>query len=130
MSMPRAWGGWLAAVVVAGLLAMHGAAGDHGTAVMTDAVTLSMSAPNFPSAAAVQSQPTSHPPMTAASVGMGAHAMTLCVALPVTVVLLAVVAGYLTRRRRDASTRRWCRPVADARAPPCPPPHVRGVCLT
>ena len=130
MTAPRSWQGWLAAIVVAGLLAMHGVAGDHGSTVMTTTPTLSMPAPMFAGSVAIQPEPTPRPSATVSSAGMGAHAMTLCVALPVTFLLHAVVVGYLTRRRRDTSTRLWCRPVRDARAPPCPPPHVRGVCLT
>ena len=130
MTAPRSWDGWLAALVVAGLLAMHGAAGDHGTTAMTTAPMMSMPAPRYASSVAIRPEPTPRPWATVAPAGMGAHAMTLCVALPVAFVLLVIVVGYLTRRRRDMSTRLWCRPVPDARAPPCPPPHVRGVCLT
>ena len=129
MTLPRSWDGWFAAIVVAGLLAMHGAVGNHGTTVMTPAPSWSMPA-HFAHGVGVRPEPTPQTSASVASADMPTHAMTLCVALPATFLLIALVVGYLIRRRHDASTRSRWQPIRDARAPPCPPPHVRGVCLT
>ena len=122
--------GWVAAVVVAGLLGMHGAAGGHGATAMTTSATLPMLAMSPGVGVGSATEQMAHPSATGASTGMGAHAMTACVALPVTFMPFAVVFACLTRRRHDVSTPPCLQPVRDARAPPCPPPLVRGVCLT
>ena len=131
MSSRDRWSQWVASVVVAGLVAMHGATSNHGTGLMSTSPTLTMPAPNPTVRGAAPMEPTTQPSTTVAVHGMGVHAMTLCVALPVTFLLLAaLVVGYRSRRRHGASSPRWGQLLREARAPPCPPSHVREVCLT
>ena len=127
MSTRSRWSRWIAAVVAAGLLAMHGAAGDHGSTAMGPSMT--MVATHDAGLDASRSTST-RPAVLPAPRHMTVHAMMLCVALPVGFLLLILAVTLLSRRRRQPSFARWWRPIRTARAPPCPPPHVRGVCLT
>lgn len=130
MSPPRHRSGWIAALVVTGLLAMHGAAGNHGSTAMAASASVAMSQTSPASGVNAPMPATAQPPLTVDADGMYAHAMTLCIALPAGFALIILAVAYLGRRRHQAASHRWARPVRDARAPPCPPPHVRGVCLT
>ena len=121
---------WLAMLVLAGLLAMHGAAGQHGAS--------GMSMPTGVRAAATMMSPTASHGVDAGLAHHGAlavssmvgHTSQTCVALPVVLWLLVVATATLVRRR-DATAASLSRLGArTARAPPCPPPQARGVCLT
>jgi hypothetical protein len=123
---------WLAALAVAGLLVMHGIAGNHGDAL--PAATPQMTVAHTTGAHETNVSTTSVAPTARLAVRadtMNMHAMTSCVALAAATVLLIVAASYLARGRTDAHIRaRQRRALTVARSPPCPPSFVRGVCLT
>ena len=130
MSSRSRWSGWLVAVVAAGLLAMHGVAGNHGSTDMAMSMTAMASPMSHEVGIKAATLHSGRPVAGSASSDAAAHVMTLCVALPVGFALLILAVAHLVRRQRGASPRRSWRPIRDARAPPCPPPHVSGVCLT
>lgn len=130
MSTRSRWSGWLVTVVVAGLLAMHGVASSHGSTDMATSMTAMTSTTSHVMDIEAATLTSGRPVAGSASSDAAAHVMTLCVALPVSFALLILAVAHLVRRQRRVSPRRSWRPIRDARAPPCPPPHVRGVCLT
>ena len=118
------------AAVVAGLIGMHGLGSGHGVMSMAPA-------PSMTSASSVTTVPmTVHPavpPTSAAAAAAAAHvmaAMGLCVALPAGFLALVILGAVLIRRHRERSGAPWRARRRAARSPPCPAPHVRGVCLT
>jgi hypothetical protein len=120
------------AVVVSGLLAMHGFTSGHALTA-TASMSGAMLALHSPATASMSSDPTSGHP--AVAIPNAAHAMAsmgMCVALPVLFLALFGSAVPVTRRRRlpelTASIPR--RRYGIGRDPPTPPPSTFGVCLT
>ena len=121
---------WLAMVVTVGVLAMHGAAGEHGASGMgMPAAVGTAAALPLPAAMHGVDMGVARQPALAAASTSG-HAGQLCVALPVLLWLLVATTATFVRRRGAMTACRSRIGVRPARAPPCPPPQARGVCLT
>lgn len=120
-------GRWPAVIVVAALLAMHGMVNDHSSGVATMSVRVAMS--HQPHMAGVAGPVMPAAPAATATHTMSGTEMCLALAALLLVMLLAAMSAVRRRSQRRRSHRgvEYRRP---GRGPPCPPPHVRGVCLT
>ena len=125
--MHRRLYGWAIAAVVAGLIGMHGLGSGHGVMSMAPATSM-------PAASSMTIMPATLARMVTRAPSAGpAHpttAMAPCVALPAGFLALVIVGSVLIRRGRERSGATWRARRRAARSPPCPAPHVRGVCLT
>ena len=119
---------WLPIVVAAATLAMHGLANEHTTA--TAPMSMATATSPLMHTAASSSTLTGEPSVTDAR----SHVMSMlgaCVAtVPVLFFLLLVGALLLRRCRMLPRLHRAWEHHRSGRDPPCPPPCVRGVCLT
>ena len=126
---------WLIGVVAAGMFAMHGLSSAH-----TAGAAMPMTTPNVGHASMVETSPAHTTSaveslMPVAANLVPAHtrmaAMSACVALPaLTLLALVLVAAHRRRQEQPAAPRTFRRGRQRGRDPPCPPPRVRGVCLT
>lgn len=119
---------WLPIVVAAATLTMHGLANEHTAPV----APMSMGPATSPllHTAASSSTLMVEPSATAAR----SHVMSMlgaCVATVPVLFFLLLIGALLSRRFRllPRLHRAWERH-RSGRDPPCPPPRVRGVCLT
>ena len=122
---------WPIVAIVAGLLAMHGLTSAHtinaATAMRTTSAGHASMAETTPGDAGAAKSPVAplvpgHGHMTA---------MSACVALPpLTLLALMLVAANRRQHPRPARPGVTRRRRQQGRDPPCPPPRVRGVCLT